>query len=302
MVFVRKVTSKGKKYWILVYSIRRGKKIVQKTRYLGKTLPPKTRLEQIKKSFLQEVAARKSRFFSQDDIEAIEKKKEGYTEELRKLSSFEKKERMKEFTIRFTYDSSKLSGLDITLRQTYLILKQGIIPQGFKDLRTTKELENHEKGIIAITRFKGKLDLSFMRRLHKILFTGVDDALAGKFRFELQKDVKIAGTAYVPPKWHQLKKELRIFFLWYSSDGKKLHPLELASLVHLKLISLQPFPDGNSRLSRLIMNWILWKKKYPLVHIPVEDLEEYYNVLDQYQIEKNERPFIEYIKKRYLNS
>jgi len=78
--------------------------------------------------------------------------------------------------------------------------------------------------------------------------------------------------------------------------------LELAALIHLKLISIQPFVDGNSRLSRLMMNRVLWKKGYPPVDIPVEELENYYNVLDKYQIEKNEKPFVDYIKKRYLKS
>ncbi|MBI4918890.1 Fic family protein [archaeon] len=70
----------------------------------------------------------------------------------------------------------------------------------------------------------------------------------------------------------------------------------------MKVNSLQPFVDGNSRLSRLLMNWILWKKKYPPIVIPIEDLENYYKVLDAYQIEKQEKPFIEYIKERYLKS
>ncbi len=68
------------------------------------------------------------------------------------------------------------------------------------------------------------------------------------------------------------------------------------------MISLQPFADGSSRLSRLFMNWVLWKKNYPLIDIPVKELENYYNALDRYQIEKKERPFINYIKKRYLIS
>jgi len=49
------------------------------------------------------------------------------------------------------------------------------------------------------------------------------------------------------------------------------------------------------------MNWMLWKKKFPMIDIPVEDIEEYYNVLDLYQIEKNEKPFINYIRKKFLN-
>ena len=79
-----------------------------------------------------------------------------------------------------------------------------------------------------------------------------------------------------------------------------MHPLELASLIHLKLISIQPFVDGNSRLSRLLMNWILWKKGYPPINLPVEDLENYYNALDKCQIEKQEKPFLNYIMKRYI--
>ena len=64
---------------------------------------------------------------------------------------------------------------------------------------------------------------------------------------------------------------------------------------------MQIFVDGNSRLSRLLMNWILWKKSYPLIDIPVEDLENYYDALDYYQIEKDDEPFIKYILKKYLD-
>ncbi|HDZ61038.1 MAG TPA: Fic family protein, partial [Candidatus Pacearchaeota archaeon] len=90
------------------------------------------------------------------------------------------------------------------------------------------------------------------------------------------------------------------FFKWYSLENRRFHPIELASLIHLKLISIQPFVDGNSRLSRLLMDWILWKKGYPLIDIPVEDIEDYYDVLDKYQIEKKEKPFVDYIKKKYF--
>jgi len=300
MVFIRKIKSKNKEYWTFVHSIRKGKKMTQKTKYIGKTLPRKIRLEQLKKEFLSELTKNKFKFLSEEDTQKIEIKKTSYKDEIKKLSSLEKEKKLKEFIIRYTYDSSKLSGVDVTLRQTFLILKEGIIPKNFKNIRTAKELENHEKGIIAITKYKGVMNIIFLQKLHKILFAGVDDSIAGKLRSELKKNVKIAGTPYIPPKWNEVNKELKEFFKWYKSENRKLHPLELASLIHLKLISLQPFADGNSRLSRLLMNWILWKKNYPLIDIPVEDLENYYNVLDTYQIEKKEKPFVDYIKKRYF--
>lgn len=300
MVTLKKIKVKGNEYWILIHSVRKGKRVIQKKKYIGKKVPPKARLEYMKKEFLMNLNKRKYKFLTGEDVEKVEGKKEHYKNELRKLSLTEKNNRLQEFIVRFTYDSSKLSGVDVTLRQTSLILREGVIPKGFKSLKTVRELENHEKGIIAITEYKGRLDIRFIKKLHSILLSGVDDSIAGKLRSNLKRNIKIAGTSYVPPKWKDLPKELEQFFEWYKSENRKLHPLELASLIHLKTISLQPFVDGNSRLSRLLMNWILWKKGYPPVDIPIEDIEKYYDMLDKYQIEQKERPFINYIKKKFL--
>lgn len=300
MVFERKVKSKNNEYWVLIHSIRKGKKIIQKSKYIGKSLPLKRRLDRLKKEFMIELEKGKFKYFSLEDVERIEEKKNNYKKEINRLSSLEREKKLKEFIIRFTYDSSKLSGVDVTFRQTYLILKEGIIPKNFKDLKKTRELENHEKGIIAITQYKRSFDIKFLKKIHSILFFGVEDSIAGKLRSELKRDVKIAGTSYVPPKWNVLNQELEMLFKWYKAESRKLHPLELAALIHLKLISIQPFVDGNSRLSRLIMNWVLWKKNYPLIDIPIKDLEKYYDVLDTYQIERDERPFVGYIKGKYF--
>ncbi len=299
MVYIERILVKGKPYYKLVHTIRAGKKIIHKSRYLGKTLPSKKRQEQLKREFLQELTGSGYKYLTRPEAEEIERQKKEYNQELTKLTPLEKERNRQEFIIRFTYDSSKLSGVVVTLRQTSLILKEGIIPQDIQSLKTVKELENHQKGAMIITKYTGSLDLQFMKKLHVTLLSGVNDIVAGKLRDELQRNVKIAGTSYVPPKWQELKKELHHFFSWYRAEQRHLHPLELAALVHLKIISIQPFVDGNSRLSRLLMNWILWKKKYPPIDIPIEDLENYYNVLDKYQIEKDEKPFVKYIKKRY---
>jgi len=300
MVFERKVNTGKGEYWILVHSVRKGKKVTQRSRYLGKALPSKLRLERLKKEFLMELRGERFKYLTDEDVGRIEEKRKRYQRDMKKLSFSERKNLEREFIVRFTYDSSKLSGVDVTLRQTLLILKDGVIPRNFKNLRTAKELENHEKGVMAITKYRGQLNLRFIEKIHKILFLGVEDSIAGKLRSELKRDVKIAGTIYVPPKWIRLEKELDNFFKWYKSEQRRMHPLELAALVHLRIISIQPFVDGNSRLSRLLMNWILWKKGYPMIDIPVEDLEVYYDVLDKYQIERKEKPFVDYLKGKFL--
>jgi len=200
MVYVEKFKLKGNDYYRLVHNVRKNGKVTHKTKYLGKKIPPKERLKKIEKEFLNEVGKAGTKYFSQKELEHIEIKKEKYVKELKKLSSVERKKKLDEFMIRYTYDSSKLSGVDITLRQTFLILKEGIIPKEFKNLRIAKEIENHEQGFMMITKYKGVFDLRFIKKLHKVLMKGVNDEIAGKLRSELKRDVKIAGTTYVPLK------------------------------------------------------------------------------------------------------
>ena len=302
MAYVEKIIIKGKRYYKLVQTIRKGNKITHKSKYIGKILPNKERLEQLKKEFLSEIQGNRYKYLSNEDIEKIENKKLDYKKEIENSSLIEREKNLSEFMIRFTYDSSKLSGVNVTLRQTYLILREGVIPDNIKSLKKVREIENHQKGFMFITNYKGVLNINFIKKLHKTLFYGINDEIAGKLRDELKMNVKLAGTVYIPPKLQDLEKELSSFFKWYKSENKKLHSLELASLIHLKLISIQPFADGNSRLSRLLMNWVLWRHNYPLIDIPIEDLENYYNILDKYQIEKKEKPFIGYIKDRYFKS
>ena len=168
MVYVEKIKVKGKTYFKLVHTIRKGNKVLHKSSYLGKTLPSKARLNHLKEEFLKKLHT--GRYFSENEINEIEKVKSSYNREIKRLSSLEKEKKLKEFIIRFTYDSSKLSGVAITLRQTSLILKEGIMPKDLKSLKTVKEIENHEKGIIAITKYKSTLNLRFIKKLHLILF------------------------------------------------------------------------------------------------------------------------------------
>jgi len=300
MVYLEKIKIKGKEYYKLVHAERKNSKVTHRSMYLGRILPSNKRLEQLKKEFLREIRDGRFKYLAQNDIEKIESKRKIYNQKIKKITKTEREKNLKEFIIRFTYDSNKLAGVKASLRQTYLILKEEIIPENIKDTKTIKEIENHERGVIAITEYKGPLNIRFIKKLHKILLSGVDDSIAGKLRSELKRDVKLAGTTHMPPKWHQLDRELNNFFRWYKSECRRLYVLELAALIHLKLITMQPFVDGNSRLSRLLMNWVFWKRDYPMVDIPVEDLENYYDALDKYQIEKKEKPFVDYIKKRYL--
>ncbi len=69
---------------------------------------------------------------------------------------------------------------------------------------------------------------------------------------------------------------------WYRDEVQKneLHPIALASLLHYKFVRIHPFDDGNGRISRLLMNYVLLKNNLPLVVIKSSDKRNYLSALN----------------------
>lgn len=54
---------------------------------------------------------------------------------------------------------------------------------------------------------------------------------------------------------------------WYNAEETKgeLSPIELAILFHYRYIRIYPFEDGNGRIARLMVNFILSCHNYPMI-------------------------------------
>ena len=55
---------------------------------------------------------------------------------------------------------------------------------------------------------------------------------------------------------------MNLFFIWYETNKNNLHPIILASEVHLKIMTIHPFENGNVQIATLLMNWILFQNGY----------------------------------------
>ncbi|MBS3138028.1 Fic family protein [Candidatus Woesearchaeota archaeon] len=63
-----------------------------------------------------------------------------------------------------------------------------------------------------------------------------------------------------------IKTDMDILLEWYKKNETKLHPLVLAVIFHHKFEKIHPFMDGNGRTGRILLNYILLRKKYsPLI-------------------------------------
>lgn len=269
---------KRKKYYYLQHSFRKKNKVVTKEKYLGKTIP--INLEEIKKNFLEE--CNKISLFT-----LLKKIKKGFQKEWQKYPESIKEKEKEQIAIAFTYNTSAIEGSTITLEETRELVEHKIAPN--KPLKDIKETENHVKIFLEMLRKKEKFDIQLILKWHKNLFRDTKQDIAGKFR-----DYLVRVGNYHAPDWQGVKKLMKNLIKFYQ-DNKKMNSVELAGRIHYKFEKIHPFGDGNGRVGRLIMNYILWHKGYPMIIIEYQKRSSYYRAL-----QKDEDKFLNYFIRRYL--
>jgi Fic family protein len=65
-----------------------------------------------------------------------------------------------------------------------------------------------------------------------------------------------------------------------SLEEKELHPVEIAAIAHYRLTDIHPFDDGNGRIARLLLNYVLIYFDYPIVIIKSDDKTNYIKSLN----------------------
>jgi len=271
---------KKKNFYYLKHSFRKDKKVVTREKYLGKEIPEN--IEEIKETFLQK--CRQEGLFKK--LKAI---REGFQKEWKKYPESIKKKILIDLSIEFTYNTNAIEGSTITLDETENLIKRKIAPH--KPLKDVQETVKHSKVFFGSLNEKNSLLLRILLKWHKELFEETKPDIAGKVR-----DYLVRVGHYVAPDWQDLPKLLKEFFEWYHKNKNLLNPVELAARAHYKFEQIHPFGDGNGRVGRLIIAYILKKNKYPLVIIEYKKRKSYYHALA-----KSENDFVDYFMRRYLN-
>ncbi len=181
--------------------------------------------------------------------------------------------------LRWTYNSNAIEGNTLTLNETKVALEG--ITVGGKSLREHFEAINHKEAIEfveSLVEADEMLSEYTIKSLHALILKNIDDENAGSYR---NINVLISGATHRPPSNIEVASKMEAFINWYKTEAQTLHAIERACRVHVDFVGIHPFPDGNGRTSRLLMNFELMKSGFPPVVLKVEHRLAYYEALDR---------------------
>ena len=214
---------------------------------------------------------------------------------LRPLPSSSVQKIKEQFQIEMTYNSNAIEGNTLTMKETFLVINEGITVKG-KPLKDHIEAKSHKEALEYLYEFVEKKRIhtfseQLIKNLHTIIIQDIERQFAGKYR---NSNVVIVGADHIPPDALLVPQKMQELIEWIRNNQKKLHIIELAALLHHKLVNIHPFFDGNGRTSRLVMNLFLMQKDFPLVIILKNDRKKYYSTLQKAD-KKDYIPFILFI-------
>ena len=205
--------------------------------------------------------------------------------------------------LEFNYNSNHIEGNTLTYGETQMLLMFGNTSGGH-NLRDYNEMKAHD---VALKRVKEwAKDDSFILReidvknLNKIILVEpfYKDAITSTGQ-DTRKKIEIGNYKNLPNSVRTPSGEIFEFasvsdtpifmkeligWLNESLSKKDIHPILLAALFHYKFIRIHPFDDGNGRIVRLVMNYILLRFDYPMLVIKTEDRSGYLRALNNVDI------------------
>ncbi len=226
---------------------------------------------------------------------------------------------MQKFRLDWNYHSNKLEGNSYTYGETKMLLLYGLTAGG-KPIRDHEEISGHNEAIetiIEVIKDQTPLTETFIRHLHKLILVKpewIDAKTAdgtptkrliniGEYKTEPNHVETVTGEIFYFAEPIETPAKMQELIEWFQQKKglKETNPIVLAAEFHYKFIRIHPFDDGNGRMARLLMNFILMQNGFPPVIIKDNDKENYIAVLRQADFGILE-PFKEYVANNLIHS
>jgi Fic family protein len=230
-------------------------------------------------------------------LEKIDRLKKEYDALLPMSPEFQSK-LDKKFRLEFNFNSNHIEGNTLTYSETELLLLFDDT-KGSHTLREYEEMKAHDAAFQLIrqwTQDDRPLVEADIKNLNKVLLVRPywKDAitpdgqntrrqiLVGEYK-QQPNSVRLPNGEmfeYASPIETPVKMQELVEWLSTQETNKTAHPLLLAALLHFHFVRIHPFDDGNGRVSRLLMNYVLFRHGFPPVIIKSVDKANYLRALN----------------------
>jgi Fic family protein len=224
----------------------------------------------------------------------------------------------KKFRLEFNFNTNHIEGNTITYSETELLL----IFDDAKGNHTLRELEEMKAGDVAFQliqelaadkerplteqNIKYLNEILLVRPFWKDAVTSDGQSTRRLIKVGEYKDhpnsVRLQNGEifdYASPIDTPILMTELIEWFRVEEEKKELHPAVLASMLHYKFVRIHPFDDGNGRVSRLLMNYVLFKNDLPPIIIKTDDKRNYLSALNRADVGDIDS-FVQYICKQLI--
>ncbi len=216
---------------------------------------------------------------------------------LPELSGEQKEKIWKKFRLEWNYNSNHIEGNTLTYGQTELLLFFDKAT-GEKDMREYEEMKAHDVAIKFVqdeaNNKQKPLTENFIRELNEIIlvrpFYKEAQTIDGQNTRRLietgqykkfPNSVRLQnGEMFHYAKPEEVAAKMEELVNWYNNENE-LSPEDLAAYLHYRFVRIHPFDDGNGRVARLLMNYVLLKHNLPPVIIKSADKANYLLALNK---------------------
>jgi Fic family protein len=248
-----------------------------------------------------------------DRIDSLKKE----IDALRPLSADVEGRVLQKFRLDWNFHSNAIEGNSLTYGETLAFLMEGLTAKG-KPLKDHLDLRGHNEAILFLQDFiKKDVELTErdIRELHEMILVEPYSNPAqtpdgqmvqkmvnlGQYKTQPNHVKTASGETYYFASPEETPAKMHDLMLFFRENRDKMHSVEMAAKMHYDFVRIHPFDDGNGRISRLLMNFILMKAGFPPVVIKVENKFEYFEALqtaDKFSLSV----FIQFIGKNLIES
>lgn len=224
----------------------------------------------------------------------------------------------KKFRLEFNYNSNHIEGNTLTYGETelYLIFDK---TTGNHDGREYEEMRASDVALKMIQEYAAEkerpLTEAFIKSLNELILVRpywVDamtpsgqstrrQIIPGGYKKQPNSVRLQNGEMFHYTSPEETPIQMGELVEWYRAEIEKneLHPVALAALLHYRFVRIHPFDDGNGRISRLLMNYVLYANDLPPVVVKSADKKNYLFALNQADA-GDINAFVEYIARQLV--